>query len=174
MTSGPQLQALDPQVDHLRGPLGAAELLVYGDYECPYTRKAMRQIEVLQREDDKVLFVYRHFPLVEIHPHALIAAAAAEAAARQQRFWEMHDVLFHRQHALSDEDLLGYASELGLDVERFAADRESEAVGARIARDVESGVAAGVDGTPGIFIARERYLEPYDAPRLREALAHAT
>lgn len=120
-----------------------------------------------------MLFAYRHFPLSEIHPNALAAAEAAEAAGAQSRFWEMHDLLFHRQHALADEDLLRYASELGLDSERFQLDRASKAVEARVARDLQSGIAAGVRGTPGIFIAGEAYLDSYDAEDLLPALAGA-
>src|SRR5689334_13602458 len=113
------LQPLDTRIDHVRGEAGAPLILEYGDYECPYSRRAYREIQKVEGLRD-VRFAFRHFPLVEIHPHALAAAAAAEAATIQGRFWDMHDRLFHRQKALDDEDLAVYASELGLDVERFA------------------------------------------------------
>ena len=100
-----------------------------------------------------VRFAFRHFPLTEIHPHALAASRAAEAAALQGRFWEMHELLFHRQKALEDEDLRGYASELGLDVGQFDSDRSSEPVLDRIERDFRSGMESGeVRGTPTLFI----------------------
>jgi protein-disulfide isomerase len=165
------LRPIDDAVDHIRGPARGPTLLVYGDYECPYTRKAMREIERVQAGDERVRLVFRHFPLTEIHPHALAAAAAAEAAARQERFWEMHDLLFHRQRALGDDDLTRYAAELDLDGARFARDRASAEVFARISRDVDSGVAAGVQGTPAFFIAGRAYEGSYDAAELRRALA---
>src|SRR6267142_4665822 len=111
---------IDDGIDHVRGPADARLIVEYGDYECPYSRKAFREIErVEQHLDGGLRFAFRHFPLMEIHPHALAAAAAAEAATRQGRFWEMHDLLFHRQKALDDENLLAYAGEVGLDVPRF-------------------------------------------------------
>src|SRR6185503_10969611 len=105
-----------------RGPSSAPVIVEYGDYECPYSRRAFREIERVERAIE-IRFVYRHFPLVQIHPHALGAAAAAEAAARQGRFWDMHDLLFRRQKDLEDPDLQRYALELGLDVGRFDTDR---------------------------------------------------
>src|SRR3712207_1398506 len=107
--------------DHSRGPVQApATLVVHGDYECPYTRRAMPLVgAVEERLGDRVRFVFRHFPLVEIHPHAQHAAEAAEAAATQGRFWDMHDQLFAHQRALADADLARYAADLGLDTARF-------------------------------------------------------
>src|SRR6185369_15299131 len=150
----PVVKPLDEQVDHVRGEAGAPVILEYGDYECPYSRQAFRAIERVERElSGRVRFAFRHFPLTQIHPHALAAAAAAEAAARQDRFWEMHDLLYHRQKALEDDDLRSYANELGLDLERFDDDRANAAIRARIARDVASGEATGVvRGTPTLFI----------------------
>src|SRR6267154_2807922 len=118
------MEPLDEAVDHVRKQLG-----------------------------DGVRFAFRHFPLTEIHPHALAAAAAAEAAALQDRFWDMHELLFHRQRALGDGDLRGYAAQLGLDAAAFDRDRASTAVADRIRRDVDSGLASGqVVGTPTLFI----------------------
>src|SRR6185437_1904861 len=150
----PMVEPLDDQVDHVRGEAGAPVILEYGDYECPYSRQAFRAIERVERElSGRVRFAFRHFPLAEIHPHALAASRAAEAAARQDRFWEMHSLLFHRQKALEDDDLLAYANEVGLDVSRFDRDRRDKEVEARIARDVASGEASGVvRGTPTLFI----------------------
>ena len=166
-------QTIDPLVDHVRGPEAAPLLVEYGDYECPYSRQAFREIERAERRlASGVRFVFRHFPLTEIHPHALAAAAAAEAAATQDRFWDMHELLFHRQNALEDEDLRRYARDLGLDVDRFDEDRASEAVFARIRRDVESGLDSGeVRGTPTLFVNGSVYRGPYDAAKLVELLS---
>jgi len=165
------VEPLDEAVDHVRGPGGGKLILEYGDYECPYSRRAYREIGRVERELGDLRFAFRHFPLTEIHPHALAAARAAEAAMLQGRFWEMHDLLFHRQKALEDDDLRSYADELGLDVERFDGDRAGDAVLARIRRDVESGFASGeVRGTPTIFIDGLVHLAGYDAATLAEVL----
>jgi protein-disulfide isomerase len=163
---------VDEAVDHVVGPPLGHLILEYGDYECPYSRAAYRQImRVRQRRPDGVRFAFRHFPLSEIHPHALAASAAAEAAARQGRFWPMHELLFRRQAALEDHDLRAYAAELGLDVETFERDRSSAAVLARIRRDVESGLASGqVAGTPTLFIDGVVHRGGYDAEQLVGAL----
>src|SRR5207248_296355 len=125
------LQPLNEAVDHVRGPAGAHLILEYGDYECPYSRRAYRFIQRLETQAE-VRFAFRHFPLTEIHPHALAGSQAAEAAGLQGRFWEMHDLLFHRQSELEDDDLRRYAEELALDRERFDADRVSDPVLERI------------------------------------------
>jgi protein-disulfide isomerase len=166
-------QAIDPLVDHVRGAEAAPLLVEYGDYECPYSRQAFREIERVERRlESGVRFVFRHFPLTEIHPHALAAAAAAEAASGQERFWEMHERLFHGQRTLEDEYLRRHARDLGLDTERFDEDRASEAVFARIRRDVESGVDSGeVHGTPTLFLNGTVYRGPYDAATLVEVLS---
>jgi len=157
-------------VDHVRGPAGAPLVLEYGDYECPYSRQAFREIERVERRL-AVRFAFRHFPLVEIHPHAFAAAAAAEAAALQGRFWEMHELLFHRQKALEDDDLRRYASELGLNVVRFDDDRVGADVLTRIHRDVESGIATGqVRGTPTLLLDGVVHLGAFDADTLLDAL----
>ncbi len=168
----PTLQPLDEQVDHVRGWPAGRLIVEYGDYECPYSRQAFREVErVEQRLPGRVRFAFRHFPLTEIHPHALAAAAAAEAAAVQDRFWDMHELLFHRQKALDDDDLRRYAAELGLDPARFDQDQTSAAVLARIGRDVHSGIASGqVRGTPTLFIDGVVHLGSYDAATLIEAL----
>jgi protein-disulfide isomerase len=167
--------ALTPldDADHVRGPTGAHLILEYGDYECPYSRQAFRGIERVERQlSGGIRFAFRHFPLVEIHPHAFAAAAAAEAAALQDRFWEMHTLLFHRQKVLADDDLQRYAAELELDVARFDHDRASPDVLLRIRRDVESGIATGeVRGTPTLFIDDVVHGGSYDAATLLEALA---
>jgi protein-disulfide isomerase len=119
-----------------------------------------------------VRFVFRHVPLTEIHPHALAAAGAAEAAALQNRFWDMHSLLFHRQKALEDDDLSSYAAELSLDVERFETDRLGAEILGRIRRDVESGLATGeVHGTPTLFIDGAVYLGAFDEASFLAALS---
>jgi protein-disulfide isomerase len=164
-------QPLEQGVDHFRGPSSGPVILMYGDYECPYSRKAMREIEYVQAGDNRVGFAFRHFPLTEIHPHALAASLAAEAAAEQGRFWEMHDLLFHRQRALAEDDLVGYAAELGLEMESFERARAGDAALARVRRDVQSGEAAGVQGTPTLFIDGRPHDGSYAADALRAALA---
>ena len=166
------VEPLDDAVDHVRGGPGRRIILEYGDYECPYSRRAYREIERVERRlGTGVRVAFRHFPLTEIHPHALAAAAAAEAAALQDRFWPMHDLLFHRQAALEDEDLRRYAGELELDVARFDTDRAGAEVLARVLRDVQSGTASGeVRGTPTLFIDRVVHRGGYDAATLLDAL----
>ena len=169
----PMLEPLDDGVDHVRGEPGAPVILEYGEYECPYSRQAFRSIERVERElSGRVRFAFRHFPLTQIHPHALAASAAAEAAALQGRFWEMHELLFHRQTALEDDDLRTYAGEIGLDLERFERDRKGDDVAARIARDIASGESTGVvRGTPTLFIDGVLHEGDYDTATLLEALA---
>ena len=165
--------AIDASVDHVRGPGDAPVIVEYADYECPYSRRAFREIERVERRlDGGLRFVFRHFPLTEIHPHALSAARAAEAAAGQQGFWEMHGRLFHGQRTLEDEYLRRYARDLGLDVERFNEDRAGAAVLERVQRDVDGGLASGeVRGTPTLFINGSVYRGPYDAATLVEVLS---
>jgi protein-disulfide isomerase len=167
------MEPLDDAVDHVRGSSYGRLIVEYGDYECPYSRQAFRAIErVEKRPGEGVRFAFRHFPLTEIHPHALAAAAAAEAAALQGQFWKMHELLFHRQKALEDDDLRRYAVELELDVARFDSDRTGPGVLGRVRRDVESGIASGeVRGTPTLFIDGVLHRGGYDVAALLEALA---
>ena len=144
---------LDGTVDHVRGGAAGRLIVEYGDYECPYSSRAFRQVERVEaRLGDRVRFAFRHFPLTEIHPHALAASAAAEAAALQGRFWEMHGLLFDRQKALEDGDLRGYAGELGLDVGRFDATGRAPACSPVYAGTSRAGSHGGVRGTPTLFI----------------------
>jgi formate-nitrite transporter family protein len=172
MNHGATVEPLDAALDHVRGPDSAPLVLEYGDYECPYSRRANREIQrVAERLSGGLRFAFRHFPLTDIHPHALAASAAAEAASRQGSFWEMHDLLFQRQAALADEDLRRYARELALDLHGFDADRVSDPVLRRIERDIRSGGATGeVRGTPTIFIDGAIHDGGYDADSLLEAL----
>ena len=161
---------VDEARDHIRGSSGPI-LLVFGDYECPYTRIAYRSIQALEADGVPFRFVFRHFPLVEIHPHALTAAETSEAAASQGRFWPMHDLLFHRQRALERADLERYAAELGLDVDRFRQELDAHAHLARVEADRASAVASGAQGTPTIFLEGVRYLGTTDQEALGRALS---
>src|SRR6266702_7349358 len=167
------LAPLDEKVDHVRGSPAGRLIIEYGDYECPYSRRAFYAIEQVEQQLGRnVRFAFRHFPLTRIHPHALAAAAAAEAAAVQGRFWDMHELLFHRQKALEDGDLRGYAAQVGLDVAAFDRDRAGTAVADRIRRDMDSGLASGqVLGTPTLFIDGVVHRGGYDPPALLAALA---
>jgi protein-disulfide isomerase len=169
-----RMEPLDDAIDHFRGPSAGRLIVEYGDYECPYSRRAFREIERVERRlGNGVRFAFRHFPLTEIHPHALAAAAAAEAAALQGRFWDMSELLFHRQTALEDDDLRHHAAQLELDIESFERDRGSAVVLRRVGRDVESGLASGqVTGTPTLFIDGVVYRGDYGADLL-EALGQA-
>ena len=164
---------LDEEVDHVRGPAGAPLIIEYGDYECPYSRQAFRAIEQVERRfAGGIRFAFRHFPLTEIHPHALAASAAAEAAALQGRFWDMHELLFHRQLALEDNDLRRYAAELGLDPRRFDDDRAGATVAERILRDVDGGTQTGeILGTPALFVNGVVHRGANDVATLITALA---
>jgi protein-disulfide isomerase len=173
MEHGPLILDLAAPVDgadHARGG-GGRELVVYGDYECPYTAEAMRSVGRLVESGLAFQLVFRHFPLSGIHPHAASAAKASEAAARQGRFWEMHDLLFRNQRYLEDADLRRHAERLGLEAMRFESDLVDPAVAARVERDVDSGDRSGVDGTPSLFIDGIRYLGPRDLDSLRGALS---
>jgi protein-disulfide isomerase len=170
---GATMDPLEEAVDHVRGSRAGRLIVEYGDYECPYSRQAFREIGRVERQlSGAVGFAFRHFPLTEIHPHALAAACAAEAAAFQDRFWEMHELLFRHQTALEDDDLRRYAAELELDVALFDSDRTDAAALERVRRDVQSGLASGeVRGTPTLFIDGVVHRGGYDAAALLEALA---
>jgi protein-disulfide isomerase len=145
--------------DHLTGPDEAPVTLVeYGDYECPYCGMAYPIVKRAQRElGSQLRFVFRNFPLAESHPHARLAAQAAEAAGAQGKFWEMHDMLFEHQEALEGEDLVGYAESLGLDAAKFARDLEVGTYAKRVRDDFRNGVRSGVNGTPTFFVNAKRY-----------------
>jgi protein-disulfide isomerase len=170
------MEPLDPAVDHVRGGVSGLLIVEYGDYECPYSRQAYREIARVERQlGDDVRFAFRHFPLTGIHPHAASAAAAAEAADLQDRFWDMHELLFHHQNALEDDDLRRYAAKLGLDVGQFDRDRADDGVIQRVVRDVESGIASGeVQGTPTLFVDGAAHHGGYDAASLLAALGRSS
>jgi protein-disulfide isomerase len=158
--------------DHAQGPATAPVTLVeYGDYECPYCGEAYSILKAIKkRMGDQLRLVFRNFPLKEMHPHALAAAQAAEAADAQGKFWEMHDMLYEHQQDLEPEALAGYAKALGLDVQRFVKDVNAGTFTAKIKHDFQTGVMSGVNGTPSLFINGERYDGGYDAEPLLETL----
>jgi protein-disulfide isomerase len=150
LTSAP-LEPVGTQ-DHVRGPETAPLVVVYGDYECPFCAALELRLAALPLQ-----VAFRHFPVRGSHPRAFPAACAAEAAARQDAFWPMHDALFADQARLEDPHLWARAERLGLDVERFEADRRSESVAERVRADFKGGVRAGVPTTPTIFHAGRLY-----------------
>jgi protein-disulfide isomerase len=156
--------------DHVRGSRGPT-LLIYGDYECPYTRLAYRSVRFLEADGVPFRFVFRHFPLVEILPHALAAAEASEAAAAQGWFWPMHDLLFRRQKALERADLERYADEIELNVERFRQELDAHVHLDRVEADRSAALASGATGTPTIFLDGLPYVGSYERAELRRALS---
>ncbi len=163
---------VDPEVDHVRGPVSAPVTLVeYGDFECPYCGQAEPVVrQLVQTYGNDLRFVFRHLPLVDVHEHAELAAEAAEAAAEQDRFWEMHDILMDNQAGLIYPDLIRYAGELGLDVDRFGEDLRSRRHAARIHRDVDSADASGAVGTPTMFVNGRRHQGAHDIDALAAAI----
>ena len=161
--------------DHIQGPPEAPVTLVeYGDYQCPYCGAAYPIIKQVQEEMGSDLrFVFRNFPIVTAHPRAEAAAEAAEAAAAQGKFWEMHDLIYENQKRLSDDDLRGYADSLGLEVATFDRDLAGHAYASRVHEDFMSGVRSGVNGTPTFYINGIRYDDPYDPETLLAALKRA-
>jgi Na+/H+ antiporter NhaA len=161
---------VDPDRDHIRGPGEAPITMVeYGDFECPYCGQAEPVIRELLAGRGDVRYVWRHLPLSDVHPQAQLAAQAAEAAAGQGAFWEMHDLLLDHQDALRPGDLVRYASELGLDIERFRDDLRRNTGAARVAEDVDSADLSGVSGTPTFFINGRRHYGAYDIATLTAA-----
>jgi protein-disulfide isomerase len=161
--------------DHVQGqPDAEVTLLQYGDYECPYTRMSRHSVHALQREfADSLRFVFRHFPLEEIHAHARGAATAAVAAEAQGQFWGMHEYLFEHQNALKDRDLHRYAIDLRLEPDRFEHDRASPAVTGLIDRDLASGEMSGVQGTPTFYVNGVRHDGTIDVDVLRAGIRGA-
>jgi protein-disulfide isomerase len=166
--------AVDPARDHVRGRADAAVTLVeYGDFQCPYCGQAYPVVhELLRRFGDQVRFVFRHMPLPDLHPRAPSAAEAAEAAAAQGRFWEMHDRLFEHQLELGDEELLAHAQAVGVgDGERFAAELRDHAHAARVEQDFRSGARSGVPSTPRFFVNGVIHLGSASYAELSEAIS---
>ena len=158
--------------DHIQGPDDAPVTLIeYGDFECPHCGWAYPIVkEVLKRLGDQLRFVFRHFPISTVHPHAKSAAEAAETAGGQGKFWEMHDYLFEHQDALDDEHLRKYAIALGLNVERYDKDMVEHTYAQKVREDFLSGVRSGANGTPTFFINDVRYDGLWDVDNLHRAL----
>jgi formate-nitrite transporter family protein len=174
-SSNARLRIPVSEKDHSRGPKDAPLVMVeYGDYECPFCGRALGVIKRLQRALGRQLrLVSRHFPLTEIHPNAFRAARATEAAGRQGKFWEMHDRLLENQDQLEDEDLMFYAEDLGLEMDQFVGDLESDEVEEKILADQLGGVRSDVNGTPTYFINGSKYEGESTFEALLEALEAA-
>ena len=166
---------LSPARDHLLGPSTAPlNRVEYGDYECPYCGMAFPVTKALKQEfEDRLCFAYRHFPLTAVHPHAELAAEAAEAAGAQDRFWAMHDQLFLHQDRLDHEALVEYAQAIELDVPRFVRELRERTHLPRVREDFLSGIASGVSGTPTFFINGIRHEGRWDFDTLAAALTAA-
>jgi protein-disulfide isomerase len=165
---------VDPDRDHIRGPIQAPVTVVeYGDFQCPYCGRAEPVIRELLREFGDVRYVWRHLPLNDVHPDTQLAAEAAEAAADQGFFWEMHDLLLTHQDALRPNDLIGYAEQLELDADRFTNHLHDHAGAARVAEDVDSADMSGVSGTPTFFINGRRHYGAYDIATFSAAVRAA-
>ncbi len=172
---GPMLVPPVGPRDHIQGPAGALVTVVeYGDYECPHCGQAHPIVKAIQERHGRHLrFVFRNFPVREVHPNAENAAEAAEAAGDQEMFWEMHHELFDNQDALEPRDLIAHAARIGLDPRRIAADLESHVHAARVREDFMSGVRSGVNGTPTFFLNDARYDGPWYLPDLQAAVEAA-
>jgi protein-disulfide isomerase len=159
--------------DHIQGPDTAPVTLVeYGDYECPYCGQAYPIIKNIQDYfGNKLCFVFRNFPVTQVHPHAQHAAEAAEAAGGQNKFWEMHDYLYEHQQALDDNHLRQYGSALGMDVSRFESEMSKHVYADRIREDFMTGIRSGVNGTPTFFINGMRYDNSWDEETLLSAIS---
>jgi Na+/H+ antiporter NhaA len=165
---------VEPDRDHIRGPESALVTVVeYGDFECPYCGQAEPVVRKLLADFGDVRYVWRHLPLTDVHPNAQLAAEAAEAAADQGAFWEMHDLLFQHQDDLRPVSLVRYAAELGLDANRFRDDLRKHAWSSRVAEDVDSADLSGVSGTPTFFINGRRHHGAYDIATLSAAVKTA-
>lgn len=164
----------DGLVDHVRGaPDAPVTLIEYADFECPYCAAAKPVLdEVVAGSDGGVRLIFRNFPLFELHPYALTAALAAEAAAAQGKFWPMHDMLFAHQARLSDWDLAKYATKLGLDGSKVIGDA-AQPYGDKVEADFALAVGTGVQGTPTVFINGRLYEGRFDVAGLRRAVAQA-
>ncbi len=147
------------QNDHVQGPFDApVEIIEYADYQCPYCKNAHYVIKEIHKQlGDNLKFIFRNFPLTDMHPYALHAAMAAEIAGGQNKFWEMHDTLYDNQDALDDYYLLQYAKDLNLDIDKFEKDFKDKKYLRKIQDDFESGTKNGVQGTPAFFINGKQY-----------------
>ncbi|MES1217811.1 MAG: thioredoxin domain-containing protein [Bacteroidota bacterium] len=158
------------EMDHIQGNNEAAiELVEYGDYQCPHCGRAYPIVKKLQEEfGDQLRFVFRNFPLAKIHPEAIMAAVATEAAALQDKYWEMHDIIFENQDQLDKNSLLDFGRELGLDINQFEIDMDDPALKEKVEADFESGIRSGVNATPTFFINGSKYNNGWEGDRMLE------
>jgi protein-disulfide isomerase len=165
---------VDTARDHVRGPDDAVVTVVeYGDFECSWTQMAAPTARELLTANQDIRYVWRHLPLEDVHPHAQLAAEAAEAAAVQGRFWQMHDLLLDNQADLHLDALLEYAEQAGLDVERFREDLLSHRYARKVTQDVDSADRAGVVGTPTFFVNGRRHDGSQDLQTLTQVIGEA-
>jgi protein-disulfide isomerase len=172
MNPGFQLTMPVTSIDYSIGPNDAKVTVVeYGDFECPNCKQAAPAVKLLlKRFAGRIRFVYRHFPLEEVHPHALLAAEAAESAGAQGKFWPMHDLLFANQSHLKAHQLSNYAERLRLDMVHYAADIQDHVYLQRIREHQQSGSESGVRSTPTFFVNRVLHDVSFGLPRLFEAV----
>ncbi len=165
---------------HIQGIVNASTVLVmYGDYQCSRSGDVYRLIKAIQRQlvaslrENYLCLIFRHFPQVQLYPQAQRAAEAAEAAATQGQFWQMHDILFDRQYALEDASLVEYANVIGLDISQFLRDMSRQTSHVRINKDIESGLQSGVTRTPTLFMNGIRYTDAWKMEALLAAITKA-
>jgi protein-disulfide isomerase len=164
------IPAVDPDRDHIRGPRYAdITVIEFGDFECPYCGQAEPVVRDILT-DATIRYIWRHLPLTDVHPNAQLAAEAAEAADAQGAFWPMHDLLLRHQDELRIVHLVGYATKLGLDLNRFRDDLRNHVHSTRVAQDVESADLSGVSGTPTFFVNGQRHYGAFDLPTLTAAI----
>jgi len=158
--------------DHIIGnPNAPIELVEYGDYECPYCGRAYPIVKDIKQQLGKDLkFVFRNFPLSKIHPHAFSAAVATEAAGLQDKFWEMHDIVFENQKTLDAKDIFAFAGQLGLDIDRFRNDIQQTSLVDKVEKDFETGMRSGVNRTPTFFINGQKYEGEWGSGQLLQYL----
>jgi len=158
------LTSANVETEHVQGSIDSLiSLIEYGDYECPYTGMAYPIVkEIMKRFKNKIYFEFRNFPLNDIHPHAQHAAEAAEAAATQDKFWQMHEYLFEHQKALDDSHLLQYAKKVRLDLNKFKNEMTGHVYAPLIEKSLKSGIDHGVEGTPTFFVNGKRYEDSWD------------
>jgi len=163
---------IDPGRDHISGPMDAPiQMVEYGDYECPYCRKAHNAIkETQQRFGDDFCYVFRHLPNLKLHPHAELAAEAAEAASDQGKFWEMHDAMYSSEQVLELDALMSIADGLGMDVNRFRQELQSRRFSERVREDIDSAIRSDAHGTPSFYVNGRRYDGAWDTGALTEAI----
>ncbi|MBE8987815.1 DsbA family protein [Nostoc sp. LEGE 12450] len=160
--------------DHIQGLVSTSVVLVeYGDYQCPTCGEAHQLIKAIQQQVNDLCFVFRHFPQPQIHPYAQRAAEAAQAAATQGQFWQMHDILFTHQQELGNDYLVEYANNLRLDIPQFLQDISSKVHIAHINQDIESGLQSGVTAAPALFINGIRYSDRWNIEQLMAAIVTA-